>query len=91
MKALHLRDLMADGDRCAATSVTAQGITVDYSRQNVVLPTMDMLFDLAEAAGVEGKKAAMARGEHINTTEDRAGVCVCVRVCVSVCVCMART
>lgn len=25
-------------------------------------------------AGVDGKKVAMARGEHINSTEDRAGI-----------------
>ena len=31
-----------------------------------------MLFDLAGVAGVEQKRAAMAAGEHINRTEDRA-------------------
>jgi glucose-6-phosphate isomerase len=31
-----------------------------------------MLFDLADAAGLEQKRAAMIMGEHINSTEDRA-------------------
>ena len=33
---------------------------------------MALLMDLAKAAGLEGKIAAMAAGEKINATEDRA-------------------
>ncbi|RYH24013.1 hypothetical protein EON65_17200 [archaeon] len=32
-----------------------------------------MLFDLAQASGLEEKRARMATGQHINATEDRAG------------------
>lgn len=38
-----------------------------------------MLFDLAGAAGFERKRAAMAAGEHINTTEDRAVMHIALR------------
>ena len=34
----------------------------------------DMLFDLAGAAGLEDKRTKMGTGQHINATEDRAGV-----------------
>ncbi len=40
----------------------------------------DMLFDLANVAGLEQKRAAMAAGEHINTTEDRAVMHYALRV-----------
>lgn len=38
-----------------------------------------MLFDLAGAAGLEQKRAAMAAGQHINTTEDRAVMHIALR------------
>ena len=38
-----------------------------------------MLFDLAGVAHLEQKRAAMAAGEHINTTEDRAVMHVALR------------
>mmetsp|Transcript_7208 Transcript_7208/g.25754 ORF Transcript_7208/g.25754 Transcript_7208/m.25754 type:complete len:563 (-) Transcript_7208:196-1884(-) len=70
--ATHLRDLMEDGDRCGALAASFDGITLDYSRQRVTAETMDLLFALADAAGLKGKLASMAAGEHINVTEDRA-------------------
>ena len=51
LKDTHLRDLLADETRCAATTITSMDIMLDYSREKVTLQTMDMLFDLAEAAG----------------------------------------
>ena len=69
----HLKNLLADGDRCAALVAEHDGILLDYSRENLVPETMDMLFDLAGAAGLEEKRANMASGAHINSTEDRAG------------------
>ena len=34
--------------------------------------TLGLLVDLARAADIEGRRAAMFDGEHINTSEDRA-------------------
>lgn len=39
----------------------------------------EYLFDLAGAAGLERKRAAMAAGEHINSTEDRAVMHIALR------------
>jgi glucose-6-phosphate isomerase len=33
-----------------------------------------LLFDLAGAAGLEAKRAQMGTGQHINNTENRAGI-----------------
>jgi hypothetical protein len=33
----------------------------------------DMLFDLAGVAGLESKRLQMARGDRLNSTENRAG------------------
>lgn len=38
-----------------------------------------MLFDLAGAAKLEQKRAAMVAGEHINVTEDRAVMHIALR------------
>lgn len=38
-----------------------------------------MLYDLATAAGLEEKRASMATGQHINSTEDRAVMHVALR------------
>ena len=47
VRATHLRTLIQDADRCTSLSAEFQGIVLDYSRQNVLPQTMDMLFDLA--------------------------------------------
>ena len=47
VRATHLRTLLQDPDRCASLTAEFQGIVLDYSRQNVLPQTMDMLFDLA--------------------------------------------
>lgn len=79
VKALHLRDLLADDARCAGMTLNAEGMTLDYSRQNATHQTKDLLLALARAADLEGKKAAMFAGTKINTTEDRAVYHVALR------------
>ena len=72
MKETHLKALLQDSDRCRALVAEHEGIILDYSRQNVMPGTMDKLFDLASAAGLQQKMNAMKSGAHINNTEDRA-------------------
>lgn len=79
IEALHLRDLLGDSDRCAGLVTEQNGFMLDFSRQRVTNHTMDLLYDLAEAANLEQKKAAMAAGEKINGTEDRAVLHVALR------------
>jgi len=68
----HLKTLLSDGVRCRALVAEHEGIVLDYSRENVTTETMSKLYDLAKAANLQGKIAAMASGEHINNTENRA-------------------
>jgi glucose-6-phosphate isomerase len=72
MKRLHLRDQLQDEDRCAGMRVEAEGIVLDYCRQNATPETMRMLIGLANEAKLADKLKAMANGEKINTTENRA-------------------
>ncbi len=67
----HLRDLFADQQRTAAFRCEAEGILLDYSRQLATPRTLSLLLELARTAGVTGRLAGMASGEHINTSEDR--------------------
>ena len=69
----HLRDLTAaDSSRWQDFHLETAGWLLDYSRQRVTRETMKLLFDLARAAGLPERIAAMFRGDKINTTENRA-------------------
>jgi glucose-6-phosphate isomerase len=70
---LHLRQLFADdpgrGERLV---VMAGDLHLDLSKHRVTDETLRLLVRLAEARDVPGRFAAMFRGDHLNTTEDRA-------------------
>ncbi|MBN8525068.1 MAG: glucose-6-phosphate isomerase [Planctomycetes bacterium] len=68
----HLRDLLQDEGRCAALRWEVDGVLLDASRQNATKQTLDLLVDLARDAGLPRKIKAMANGEKINGTENRA-------------------
>src|SRR5699024_3468888 len=63
-----------DTDPGRGTRLTAEvgDLYLDYSKHGVTDQTLSLLVDLAHAAGLPGRIEAMYRGEHINTTEDRA-------------------
>lgn len=69
---LHLRDQLGEKGRFKAFCTEAEGIVLDASRQNADLDTPKLLAALAREADVPGKLLAMASGERINGTEDRA-------------------
>lgn len=72
IRSRHLREQLRDPQRCAAMVAEFDGIVLDYSRQNAEPETLARLLDLAAAADLTGRIAAMAQGEKINRTEDRA-------------------
>ncbi len=76
---LHLRDLLQDERRCRSMIAEAQGVYLDYSRQNATLETVQLLLDLAKEVDLAGKIEAMFRGDRINTSEDRAVLHVALR------------
>lgn len=75
----HLRHLINVNHRLADFSVTGSGMFFDYSRQRVDAPTMDLLYELADVAAVKDRFAAMAAGEKINITENRAALHMAAR------------
>ncbi|PTA69067.1 glucose-6-phosphate isomerase [Deinococcus arcticus] len=73
LKAAHLRDLFAaDPTRGETLCAEGAGLYLDYSKNRVTRQTLELLCDLARAAGVERRRDAMLAGEKINVTEDRA-------------------
>ncbi|WP_163270531.1 glucose-6-phosphate isomerase [Chelativorans alearense] len=62
----------ADPQRFSRYSTTLGDMLLDYSKCAVGDETLKLLADLAEAAGLAGRREAMFSGERINTTEDRA-------------------
>ncbi len=69
----HLRTLFADDPgRARRMTVEVGDLTIDFSKHRATPTTIALLADLAATAGVVQRAAAMFRGEHINSTEDRA-------------------
>ncbi|MCF6506575.1 glucose-6-phosphate isomerase [Blastococcus sp. MG754426] len=81
LEAIHLRALFAD-DPGRGRRLTGRvgDLHVDYSKHRVTDETLRLLIALAECAGLRERIAAMFRGEHINTTEDRAVLHVALRM-----------
>ena len=78
---LHLRELFAnDPQRGERMSIDAVGLYLDYSKNRVTDETLELLFQLAEEAGLRARIYAMFRGEKINVTEDRAVLHTALRV-----------
>lgn len=69
----------ADRGRFGAFSLTLDDLLLDWSKCAVNSATMQLLFGVAEAAGLEARRDAMFAGEHINLTEDRAGLHTALR------------
>lgn len=70
---VHLTELFAeDPARGTELVLTVGDLYIDYSKHRVTRRTLELLIDLARAAGLEARRAAMFAGEHINTSEDRA-------------------
>src|SRR5690606_34066190 len=61
-----------DPQRFSRFSASLDDLTLDYSKCAVTDETMRLLAQLAEAAGVAGRRDAMFAGEEINITEHRA-------------------
>ena len=81
VQALHLRTLFAhDPGRVERMTLEAAGIHADLSKHRVTEETMQLLVALARERGVEERRDAMWRGEHVNTTEDRAALHVALRL-----------
>ncbi|WP_369130214.1 glucose-6-phosphate isomerase [Modestobacter roseus] len=75
-----LRQLFSDDPgRGHRLTGTAGDLHVDWSKHRVTDETVRLLAALAERAGLPERIEAMFRGEHINTTEDRAVLHVALR------------
>jgi glucose-6-phosphate isomerase len=77
----HLRELFdEDPQRGERLTLEAAGLFCDYSKNRVTDETLSLLAALAEESGVAERREAMFRGEHINSTEDRAVLHVALRM-----------
>ncbi len=73
MRDTSLRALFAaDPGRFTAFSARFDDLLLDFSKSKISAEALELLLDLARAANVEGKRAAMFAGEKINGTENRA-------------------
>jgi glucose-6-phosphate isomerase len=78
---VHLRELFAsDPGRGERLTAQAAGIFLDYSKNRVTDETMRLLLELAAESGLQERRDAMFRGEHINVSENRAVLHVALRM-----------
>ena len=76
----HLRDLFAGhAERGTTFTAEAAGWFLDYSKNRITAHTLELLIALAQDCGLRERRAAMFRGEAINTTEQRAVLHVALR------------
>ncbi|WP_197378520.1 glucose-6-phosphate isomerase [Mycolicibacterium mengxianglii] len=69
----HLTEFFAeDPGRGRELTLTVGDLYIDYSKHRVTRETLQLLVELAEAAGFTARRDAMFAGEHINTSENRA-------------------
>jgi glucose-6-phosphate isomerase len=68
-----------DPKRFERFSVTLDDILFDYSKHKVTETTRALLLDLARAADVEGRRAALFAGEPVNGTEHRPALHMALR------------
>ena len=72
-RTLSLQDLFAkDPERKTRTTLSLDGLTVDFSRNHLTDETVALLVKLAQAQKLEDWRTRMFSGEKINTTENRA-------------------
>jgi glucose-6-phosphate isomerase len=73
------RAFAGDPARFDALSLRLDDLLLDYSKCALTTETVDLLTDLARAAGVEERRDAMFAGQPINVTERRAVLHVALR------------
>ncbi|HEX2392497.1 MAG TPA: glucose-6-phosphate isomerase [Solirubrobacterales bacterium] len=77
----HLRDLFAaDPERGERLVAEGAGLYLDFSKNRITEETLMLLGELARQRGVEERREAMFRGEHVNVSEDRAVLHVALRM-----------
>ena len=68
-----------DPNRFARFHVELDDILFDYSKHRLTETTLKLLLDLARAAGVEARRAALFAGEPVNVTEHRPALHMALR------------
>ncbi len=77
----RLRDLFAaDSERGERLVADGAGLFLDFSKNRITDETLMLLGELARERGVEERREAMFRGDHINVSEDRAVLHVALRM-----------
>ncbi len=70
---MHMKELFEqDPERFSRFSVRLEGLLFDYSKNRVTDRTLELLFDLAEVAGLKDWMRKLRDGERINVSEGRA-------------------
>ena len=62
----------SDPQRFAKFHAKIDGLVYDFSKQRVTDETMGLLYDLARAAKLDERRAALFAGDKVNITEDRS-------------------
>src|SRR4051794_13811089 len=69
----------ADPSRATRFSVALDDLTLDFSRSSIDDTALNTLFDLAEAADLDGFRRRLFAGAPVNVTEHRAAMHMALR------------
>jgi glucose-6-phosphate isomerase len=78
-----LPGIVAEPGRLSRLTLDAAGLHLDLAKQPFDSAGLDALLALARAADVEGARAALFSGQHVNTTENRPALHMALRGSVS--------
>src|SRR5262245_40549027 len=81
---LELNQLFDQPDRFAQFSLSAAGLFLDYSKNQLTEATLALLCELAREQQVERQRDAMFAGEKINFTEQRSVLHTALRAPVNI-------
>lgn len=80
LAATHMRDLFRDDpDRATRYQVEGAGLTLDFSRNRLTDESLQHLLQLAQACGLEKRRAALFDGDIVNVTEHRPALHTALR------------
>lgn len=80
LKQVRLTELFAqDPQRVARYSLQAPGLFIDYSKNFIDIPSLQVLLALAHEQGLENAIADLFGGVHVNNTEDRPALHTALR------------
>ena len=68
-----------DSERVKSLTITDVGLTIDYSKNHITMPGLNLLIQLCNACNLEQAIRDLFEGKHVNNSEDRPALHTALR------------